>query len=63
MLKQQFPEVPIVALTATATDQVCDDLLDILRIQGCEKFKVTINRPNLFYEVWMAGALHNRAQS
>ncbi|KAK9814024.1 hypothetical protein WJX73_009544 [Symbiochloris irregularis] len=51
VLKQQFPQVPIIALTATATDQVCDDLLDILRIQGCERFRSSINRPNLFYEV------------
>ncbi|KAL4856450.1 Mediator of RNA polymerase II transcription subunit 34 [Chlorella vulgaris] len=31
--------------------QVCDDLRAILKIQGCEFFKSSINRPNLFYEV------------
>ncbi|KAK9809014.1 hypothetical protein WJX72_007915 [[Myrmecia] bisecta] len=51
VLKQQFPDVPILALTATATDRVCDDLRTILRIEGCESFRSSINRPNLFYEV------------
>ena len=51
ILKQQFPEVPIIALTATATDRVCRDLQEILRIEGCETFRNSVNRPNLFYEV------------
>ena len=51
VLKQQFPSVPIIALTATATERVCADLQDILRIQGCETFRSSVNRPNLFYEV------------
>ena len=116
MLKQQFPDTPILALTATATQavrlaaaaaasrrwlpapaaaqsalrlhspaiarsyvllapplcscccslmtsaapwdltspppapQVCDDLRSILRIEGCEFFRSSINRPNLYYE-------------
>lgn len=32
--------------------QVCQDLRTILKIEGCELFKSSINRPNLFYEVW-----------
>ncbi|GIL70438.1 hypothetical protein Vretimale_3595 [Volvox reticuliferus] len=51
VLKQQFPQVPILALTATATHQVCEDLKTILRISGCEFFRASVNRPNLFYEV------------
>lgn len=31
--------------------QVCEDLKAILRIQGCEFFRASVNRPNLFYEV------------
>lgn len=30
--------------------QVCDDIRSILRIEGCDLFKSSINRPNLFYE-------------
>lgn len=31
--------------------QVCDDIRKTLRIDGCETFRSSINRPNLFYEV------------
>ena len=31
--------------------QVCEDVQAILRIQGAEVFKMSVNRPNLFYEV------------
>jgi tRNA-dihydrouridine synthase len=51
VLKQSFPKVPLIALTATATSRVADDLLTILRIEGCETFRNSVNRPNLFYEV------------
>lgn len=51
VLKQQFPDVPILALTATATRRVCQDLLEILRISACETFHTSVNRPNLYYSV------------
>ena len=31
--------------------QVCEDLKRILRIDPCEFFRASINRPNLYYEV------------
>ncbi|XP_051151590.1 ATP-dependent DNA helicase Q-like 2 isoform X2 [Andrographis paniculata] len=51
ILKTQFPGVPVVALTATATKKVQDDLMDMLRIPRCVKFVTSVNRPNLFYMV------------
>eukprot|EP00051_Salpingoeca_urceolata_P021343 m.333517 g.333517 ORF g.333517 m.333517 type:complete len:650 (-) comp19780_c0_seq24:179-2128(-) len=51
MLKQQFPQTPIMALTATATLTVEADVKDILRIGGCQVFKTGTLRHNLFYEV------------
>ena len=51
VLKQQVPEVPILALTATATEQVCRDVTEILGITGAELFQSSVDRPNLFYEV------------
>lgn len=51
MCKVSFPDTPILALTATATAKVCDDLKSILRIPNAEVFKASINRPNLLYEV------------
>ncbi|KAJ1396868.1 P-loop containing nucleoside triphosphate hydrolase [Sesbania bispinosa] len=51
ILKTQFPNVPMVALTATATQRVQNDLIEMLRIPRCVKFVSTVNRPNLFYMV------------
>ncbi|KAI3692271.1 hypothetical protein L6452_32085 [Arctium lappa] len=51
ILKTQFPDVPLVALTATATKKVQLDLMAMLNIPKCVKFVSTVNRPNLFYMV------------
>jgi RecQ family ATP-dependent DNA helicase len=51
MFKAQFPAVPIIALTATATAQVQEDIKDSLRMERCETFKGSVDRPNLEYEV------------
>ena len=51
ILRQQYRDVPIIALTATATASVIQDVVKILLIEGCEVLKGPINRPNLYYEV------------
>lgn len=51
VMKRQFPNTPIIGLTATATSSVIEDLKTILRIPTCLLFKAGYNRPNLFYEV------------
>uniref|UniRef100_A0A804LPS4 ATP-dependent DNA helicase n=1 Tax=Zea mays TaxID=4577 RepID=A0A804LPS4_MAIZE len=51
ILKIQFPSVPMIALTATATSKVQMDLMEMLHIPRCIKFVSTVNRPNLFYKV------------
>jgi len=45
------PDLPIIALTATATNKVQEDILKNLQIQDANVFKASFNRPNLFYEV------------
>ena len=42
---------PIIALTATATTKVRDDIKKSLGIQKAKDFKSSFNRPNLYYEV------------
>ncbi|XP_020083937.1 mediator of RNA polymerase II transcription subunit 34 isoform X10 [Ananas comosus] len=51
ILKIQFPNIPMIALTATATYKVQTDLMEMLHIPKCVKFVSTVNRPNLFYKV------------
>ncbi|KAK1647532.1 hypothetical protein QYE76_065337 [Lolium multiflorum] len=52
ILKIQFPSVPMIALTATATSKVQMDLIEMLHIPTCVKFVSSVNRPNLFYRVY-----------
>ncbi|GIY31009.1 ATP-dependent DNA helicase Q1 [Caerostris darwini] len=51
IMKRQFPKVPILGLTATATTSLIQDVQNILNIQGCLVLKASFNRPNLKYEV------------
>lgn len=44
-------DISIVALTATATPKVQEDIIKNLGMPDAETFKASFNRPNLFYEV------------
>ena len=51
-LKSHFPGVPLVAVTATASDRVKDDCARILRLgANYDLFRSTADRPNLNYSV------------
>ena len=43
--------IPIIALTATATPKVQDDIIKNLKIDNSKIFKSSFNRHNLYYEV------------
>ncbi len=47
----QIGRAPIIALTATATNKVRDDIKKNLGILDAQDFKSSFNRPNLYYEV------------
>lgn len=54
-VRGQFPGVPVMALTATATENVKVDVIHNLGIDGCEVLTQSFNRPNLTYEVRSKG--------
>ncbi|MDR6300469.1 ATP-dependent DNA helicase RecQ [Mesonia maritima] len=43
--------IPIIALTATATPKVQEDILKNLGVTDANTFKASFNRPNLYYEI------------
>jgi bloom syndrome protein len=51
MLRQEFPQVPMMALTATANERVVNDAIRALGMRGEHRYKSSFNRPNLRYEV------------
>ena len=50
-LRSKFPGVPILAVTATATAEVADDICHVLGLEITEIVKSSFDRPNLFLNV------------
>ncbi len=51
IIKRIGDDIPIIALTATATPKVQEDILKNLGMPKANTFKASFNRPNLYYEV------------
>ncbi|KAL6180613.1 hypothetical protein ACLB2K_047274 [Fragaria x ananassa] len=51
ILKQKFPDTPVLALTATATASVKEDVVQALGLVNCIVFRQSFNRRNLWYSV------------
>jgi ATP-dependent DNA helicase RecQ len=50
-LRTHFPEVPMMALTATATERVRTDIIKELKLRDGRCYIASFNRPNLTYRV------------
>ncbi|KAG8813723.1 ATP-dependent DNA helicase sgs1, partial [Serendipita sp. 399] len=50
-LRTDYPSVPIMALTATATDKCVEDVVNLLQMKDCVRLKQSFNRSNLSYQV------------
>jgi ATP-dependent DNA helicase RecQ len=50
-LRGHFPDVPVMALTATATERVREDILTQLHLKDPACYTASFNRPNLTYRV------------
>ena len=51
-LRQIFPKVPMMALTATATGRVRQDIVALLKLREPSCYVASFNRPNLTYRVF-----------
>lgn len=51
MIEEIDPNLPIIALTATATPKVQDDIVKNLSLREPNVFVSSFNRPNLYYEI------------
>jgi len=51
MLRLQFPQIPIVALTATADDQTREDIVRVLNLGRARRHITGFDRPNIRYTV------------
>ena len=55
MIDQISVDIPIIALTATATPKVQDDIIKNLGLKSPAVFMASFNRPNLYYEIQPKG--------
>ena len=56
-LSEIFPDTPLAAFTATATERVRRDIVERLALRDPLLVRASFNRPNLFYEITPKGKL------
>ena len=50
-LRQHFPEVPLIALTATADPHTREDIVNVLGLRNAPRYITSFDRPNIHYSV------------
>lgn len=51
IFRQMFPDIPILAVTATATDTVCQDISKMLELNNPVLVRASFDRPNLYLKI------------
>lgn len=60
-LRTQFPDLPIAAFTASATQQVRHDIVEQLQLRDADKYIASFQRPNLRYHLKQCDSKSQRA--
>jgi ATP-dependent DNA helicase RecQ len=60
LLRENFPEVPIAAFTASATRRVRHDIVEQLKFREADKYIASFHRPNLRYVIRQCDATSQR---
>lgn len=55
--REKFPDIPILAVTATATNRVVDDIRTYLKLNNPKIVRANFDRPNLFLDFKQCGAI------
>lgn len=58
-LRDRFPDVPLIACTATATAKVIEDIKKTLRLEQSPSYIGSFDRPNIFYKVKYKDSLNS----
>ncbi len=53
-IREHFPTIPMLALTATATELIQKDIIDFLKLNNPKVFKTSLRRENLTYDVQLS---------
>lgn len=51
LIRNYFPDKPLIALTATATPRVKNDIIERLSLKDIRTYQASFNRPNLAYRI------------
>jgi ATP-dependent DNA helicase RecQ len=60
VLHERFPNVPRIALTATADDRTRDEIIAELALENAERYIASFDRPNIRYTIAEMGSLGAR---
>lgn len=60
-VREVFPNTPIIALTASATSIVQQDIIDKLQLKNVAQFQQSFARPNISYSVFKVDSKINKA--
>lgn len=50
-LKEEYPTIPILTMTATASNEVREETINLLKLKDCILFRTSYNRSNLYFEI------------